>query len=105
MTRGGASAASPPHRARGAVGAVPRPRMRSSVAPPGPAMPWLAQPLRVVPMARQVYDYDPPDRFVAGTVGQPGSRTFFFQARTGSRLTSVALEKTQVTILAERVDE
>jgi uncharacterized repeat protein (TIGR03847 family) len=56
-------------------------------------------------MSRQVYEYDPPDRFVAGTVGQPGSRTFFLQARTGTRLTSVALEKTQVSVLAERVDE
>jgi uncharacterized repeat protein (TIGR03847 family) len=56
-------------------------------------------------MPRQVYDYDPPDRFVAGTVGQPGSRTFFLQARTGKRLTSVALEKAQVSVLAERVDE
>ncbi|HEY6798502.1 MAG TPA: DUF3090 domain-containing protein [Kineosporiaceae bacterium] len=56
-------------------------------------------------MPRQVYDYDPPDRFVAGTVGQPGSRTFFLQARTGGRVTSVALEKAQVSVLAERVDE
>jgi uncharacterized repeat protein (TIGR03847 family) len=56
-------------------------------------------------MARQVFDYDPPDRFVAGTVGQPGSRTFFLQARVGPRLTSVALEKAQVSVLAERVDE
>jgi uncharacterized repeat protein (TIGR03847 family) len=56
-------------------------------------------------MARQVFDYDLPDRFVAGTVGQPGSRTFFLQARAGGRLTSVALEKAQVSVLAERVDE
>jgi uncharacterized repeat protein (TIGR03847 family) len=56
-------------------------------------------------MPRQVFDYDPPDRFVAGTVGQPGSRTFFLQARAGARLTSVALEKAQVSVLAERVDE
>jgi uncharacterized repeat protein (TIGR03847 family) len=56
-------------------------------------------------MARQVFDYDPPERFVAGTVGQPGSRTFFLQARTGTRLTSVALEKAQVSVLAERIDE
>lgn len=56
-------------------------------------------------MSRQVFDYDPPERFVAGTVGQPGSRTFFLQARAGSRLVSVALEKAQVSILAERVDE
>jgi uncharacterized repeat protein (TIGR03847 family) len=56
-------------------------------------------------MPRQVFEYDPPDRFVAGTVGQPGARTFFLQARTGIRLTSVALEKAQVSVLAERVDE
>ena len=56
-------------------------------------------------MPRQVFDYDPPDRFVAGTVGEPGSRTFFLQARSGTRVTSVALEKAQVAVLAERVDE
>ena len=56
-------------------------------------------------MPRQVFDYDPPDRFIAGTVGQPGSRTFFLQARTGPRITSVSLEKAQVSVLAERVDE
>jgi uncharacterized repeat protein (TIGR03847 family) len=51
-----------------------------------------------------VHRYDPPERFVAGTVGEPGQRTFFLQARSGSRLTSVALEKQQVLVLAERVD-
>jgi uncharacterized repeat protein (TIGR03847 family) len=52
-----------------------------------------------------VYEYDPPERFVAGTVGEPGARTFFLQARSGGRLTSVSLEKTQVSALAERVGE
>ncbi|AYG83876.1 MULTISPECIES: DUF3090 domain-containing protein [Streptomyces] len=56
-------------------------------------------------MSRQVFFYDPPDRFVAGTVGLPGRRTFFLQASAGSRTTSVALEKTQVAALAERIDE
>lgn len=65
-------------------------------------------------MPRQVFDYDPPDRFVAGTVGPVGQRTFFLQARgvpdgavaTGSPLVvSVALEKQQVSALAERVEE
>ncbi len=51
-----------------------------------------------------VHNYEQPDRFVAGTVGPPGQRTFFLQARSGSRITSVALEKQQVAILAERVD-
>jgi uncharacterized repeat protein (TIGR03847 family) len=52
-----------------------------------------------------VYSYDPPDRFIAGTVGQPGDRTFYLQARSGVRVTSVALEKGQVSQLAERLDE
>jgi len=52
-----------------------------------------------------VFSYDPPDRFVAGTVGQPGERTFYLQAAAGARVTSVALEKVQVSRLAERLDE
>jgi uncharacterized repeat protein (TIGR03847 family) len=51
-----------------------------------------------------VHRYDPPERFVAGTVGPPGQRTFFLQARDGTRITSVALEKQQVSVLAERID-
>src|SRR6476646_4582684 len=52
-----------------------------------------------------VYEYDEPESFVAGTVGQPGQRTFFLQASARGRVTSVALEKTQVAVLAERIDE
>jgi uncharacterized repeat protein (TIGR03847 family) len=52
-----------------------------------------------------VHAFDPPERFVVGTVGEPGARTFFLQARIGSQLVSVALEKQQVAVLAERVDE
>src|SRR6185312_8645716 len=52
-----------------------------------------------------VIAYDMPERFVAGTVGQPGDRTFFLQARAGRRVTSVGLEKFQVTLLAERLEE
>lgn len=52
-----------------------------------------------------VHTFDPPERFVVGTVGEPGQRTFFLQARAGERRVSVALEKEQVAVLAERVDE
>ncbi|MGO8957148.1 MAG: DUF3090 domain-containing protein [Streptosporangiaceae bacterium] len=52
-----------------------------------------------------VYSYDPPERFVAGTVGQPGERTFYLQATLGTQTTSVALEKGQVSQLAERLEE
>ncbi len=54
-------------------------------------------------MARRIYLFDPPERFIAGTVGQPGSRTFFLQAREGARIVSVSLEKVQVAALAERL--
>lgn len=56
-------------------------------------------------MSRQVYDFEPPDRFVAGTVGEPGDRTFFLQARGGGRVISVALEKVQVSLLADKLEE
>jgi uncharacterized repeat protein (TIGR03847 family) len=52
-----------------------------------------------------VFYYDPPDRFVAGSVGQPGDRTFYLQATSSGRVTSVVLEKFQVSLLAERIDE
>jgi uncharacterized repeat protein (TIGR03847 family) len=55
-------------------------------------------------MPTVVHSFDEPDRFVAGTVGPPGQRTFFLQAREGSRIVSVALEKQQVALLAERLD-
>jgi len=56
-------------------------------------------------MPTVIHRFDPPERFVAGTVGPPGQRTFFLQARTGARVTSVALEKQQVAVLAERIEE
>lgn len=56
-------------------------------------------------MSRQVFLYDPRSASWAGTVGLPGRRTFFLQASAGARVTSVALEKTQVAALAERMDE
>ena len=53
----------------------------------------------------QVYAFEPPERFVAGTVGVPGERTFFLQARGGGRLVSVVLEKVQMSLLAEKLEE
>jgi uncharacterized repeat protein (TIGR03847 family) len=55
-------------------------------------------------MSILVHNFEKPDRFVVGTVGSPGQRTFFLQAKDGPRVTSVALEKQQVAILAERID-
>ena len=56
-------------------------------------------------MPRQLFLFDPPDRFVAGTVGQPGDRTFYLQASGGGRTVSVALEKVQVQVLADRLGQ
>lgn len=49
--------------------------------------------------------FDPPERFVAGTVGPPGGRTFFLQAGGNGALFSVSLEKVQVSVLADRVND
>ena len=54
-------------------------------------------------MPRRVYSFDRPDRFIAGAVGAPGQRSFYIQASKGSQLVSVALEKAQVAVLAERI--
>ena len=56
-------------------------------------------------MVRRVFDFDTPDRFVVGAVGEPGARAFFLQARQGGALVSVGLEKTQVAALAGRISE
>ena len=48
--------------------------------------------------------FDSVERFVAGTVGQPGERAFFIQARNSNRLVTVAIEKLQVAALAERLE-
>lgn len=40
---------------------------------------------------------------MAGTVGMPGERTFYLQAADDRSVTSVALEKAQVALLAERI--
>jgi uncharacterized repeat protein (TIGR03847 family) len=56
-------------------------------------------------MARRIYNFEGPGRFVAGAIGEPGSRTFFLQAREGERVVSVLIEKVQVALLAERLTQ
>ena len=56
-------------------------------------------------MARQVFTFDQPTRFIVGTVGQPGEREFFLQAVEDDRVVSVGLEKVQVALLAQRLGE
>lgn len=54
-------------------------------------------------MTRQVHVFRSPDRFLAGTIGQPGEREFFVQVADGRRILSVACEKQQVAVLADRL--
>jgi uncharacterized repeat protein (TIGR03847 family) len=56
-------------------------------------------------MARQLFFFERPHRFVAGTVGMPGDRTFYLQAVDAARVVSVAIEKQQVSVLADRLEE
>jgi uncharacterized repeat protein (TIGR03847 family) len=56
-------------------------------------------------VTRRRFVFDPPDRFVAGTIGMPGQRTFLLQAREGRRIVSVSLEKAQVAVLADRLGQ
>jgi uncharacterized repeat protein (TIGR03847 family) len=50
------------------------------------------------------YDLPSPDVFTAGTVGEPGQRVFYFQARDGETLVTLRCEKQQVAALAEYLD-
>lgn len=50
------------------------------------------------------YEFSRPERFIAGTVGEPGERAFYIQLRTSSRLFSVAVEKAQVQAISARLD-
>ena len=56
-------------------------------------------------MTRRRHLFDSPDHFLAGTVGEPGNRTFFLQASEGARIVSVALEKVQVAAVCQRLTE
>src|SRR3954452_9019830 len=82
-----------------------RRRRRAAARPRVTRLSVAAQEHRVESVPRQLFVFDPPERFVAGTVGQPGERTFYLQASGAGRIVSVALEKVQVAILAERLDE
>jgi uncharacterized repeat protein (TIGR03847 family) len=50
------------------------------------------------------FEFTRPDRFVAGTVGEPGERAFYIQVRSGARLFAVAAEKAQVQAIASRFE-
>ena len=56
-------------------------------------------------VTRRIHVFEDPRRFVAGTVGMPGERTFYLQAADSRALTSVSVEKAQVAVLADGIEE
>jgi uncharacterized repeat protein (TIGR03847 family) len=56
-------------------------------------------------MPTRVHEFDWPDRVVVGTIGPPGARTFYLQVRAGNQTVSIAMEKQQSALLAEKIDE
>ncbi len=60
---------------------------------------------RVVPVTRRILSFSHPARFVVGTVGQPGDRTFFLQITDGGAALSLLCEKEQAAVLSEKIIE
>ena len=56
-------------------------------------------------MPPHVHEFAWPDRVVVGTIGLPGARTFYLQVRAGTQIVSIALEKQQAALLAEKIDD
>jgi uncharacterized repeat protein (TIGR03847 family) len=48
-------------------------------------------------------DFDAPDQFATGAVGEPEGAVFYLQAVQGPRIASVMLEREQIAILADRM--
>lgn len=54
-------------------------------------------------MTRRIIDLDDPGRFVVGTASGLGGTAFYLQAARGPRVISVALEREQLALLADRM--
>lgn len=50
-------------------------------------------------------EFDDPDFFVAGAVGEPGARVFYLQAGQGDRSITLRCEKQHVAALARHLEE
>ncbi len=55
--------------------------------------------------ASESFRFDHPDYFVAGAIGEPGARVFYFQAGQDSEKVALRCEKQHVAILAQHLDE
>ena len=50
------------------------------------------------------FDLRQPERFTAGTIGEPGARVFYLQVVEGDSVVSLRLEKQQVAALAQYLE-
>lgn len=64
---------------------------------------WAVAPEAIRVDLMPLHEFDPPERFIAASVGPPGQRTFFLQVSGHGRRSTVSLEKEQVKVLGERV--
>ncbi len=70
-----------------------------------PPSAWRRFPATICDVTRRLFIFDEPDHFLAAAVGEPGSRSFFLQARQGGAVVTLGIEKTQVAALAQRIGE
>jgi uncharacterized repeat protein (TIGR03847 family) len=56
-------------------------------------------------VASKSFDFERVDRVTAGTIGPPGKRTFYLQLRQGAQIVSLGMEKQQLQVLADRLQE
>ena len=56
-------------------------------------------------MPEFTYDLDPVTRITTNTVGEPGKRVFYIQARRDREIVSLICEKEQVRALAQAIDQ
>ncbi|HYM50276.1 MAG TPA: DUF3090 family protein [Candidatus Limnocylindrales bacterium] len=56
-------------------------------------------------MPSQSFEFERVTRVTAGAVGTPGKRSFFLQVRAGTQLVSLAMEKQQLQLLADRLQQ
>ncbi|CAB4731062.1 unannotated protein [freshwater metagenome] len=54
---------------------------------------------------RIIFNHEDATRFIVGTIGVPGERAFFLQTASAVGTTTIAVEKSQVLALAERLRE
>ncbi|MEP7200784.1 MAG: DUF3090 domain-containing protein [Chloroflexota bacterium] len=56
-------------------------------------------------MPQILYDLNPVTKIIADAIGEPGHRTFYLQARQGSTIATVIVEKIQAQAMAEGIDD